>query len=183
MSVLIYVFAEDVTIKTEKENYNSTPPRPGRRVVIPDGTPHHMLTSYIKRAKAKHEKISTLNLISHGAPGQLFLSGANHPPIDQAGNWWFGALRGHFDPTFPMVVIHGCNIASNYGHNPVTGIGWYGFNQSGVGYDYCRSMAQATQAFVQAGIHAQYNDSAHEMEGPTITVSPKGEAFGTEFAL
>ena len=183
MSVHIYAFAEDVTLVDEKHRFNSTPPSPGRRVVFPRGTPNFQLTSIIKSAKSRHEKISTLHLVAHGAPGKLFLASCSHPAIDEGGAWWFGALRGHFDATFPLVVIHGCNTASNRNHNPDTGQGWYGHDQGGVGYQFCRVMASATQAIVQAGINTQYNDPMFNMEGPTITVGPNGAAPGAEYAL
>ena len=182
MSVSLFVFAHEVTVPP----YTSSPPpssRTSRRVVIPPGTPAHLITTLIKNGKKKDEKIATLHLVAHGAPGLLFLRGGKYPPIDTAGVWWFGALRNHFEKTFPMVIIHGCNSASNVGHNPTTGVGWYGHNQMGVGFQFCKVMAQATQAIVQAAVNRQSNDRLYQMEGPTITVGPNGAAMGAEYSL
>lgn len=183
MSISIYCYAADVAVAP----YTSTPPRsnrPARRVVIPSGAPRHAITGYIKKAKKKEEKISTLHLVAHGAPGVLFLSGARFPKLafDAGSAAWFGALKGHFDESFPLIVIHGCNSGSNLGHNPNSGLGWYGHNQSGAGYRFLLAMAQAAQTMVQGAINRQANDSMYGMEGPTITVGPRGAAMGAEYS-
>ena len=183
MSVAIYCYAQEVAVPP----YTSKPPKsstPSRRVVIPCGTPRHSICGLIKKAKSKHEKITTLHLVAHGSPGVLYLSGGRYPglAIDAGAASWFGALKGHFDPTFPLIVIHGCNSASNVGHNANNGLGWYGHNQAGAGYNFLLEMAKATQAMVQGAIHRQSNDRGYQMEGPTITVGPKGAVAGAEFA-
>ncbi|MCP5420965.1 MAG: hypothetical protein H6970_11985 [Gammaproteobacteria bacterium] len=183
-SVEIYAFAEDVSKPPFTSLIPPTRANYGRyRVVISDGTPRHALTSAIKHAKKTDEKIGKLHLISHGAPGLLFLSGGKHAQLalDADACSWFGALRAHFDTIFPEIFIHGCNVASDITYNPGTGIGNYDMSQSGIGYRFLLAMAQATNTIVTGCIHRQFNDTFHLLEGPRITVGPKGAVSGAEY--
>jgi hypothetical protein len=90
-------------------------------------------------------------------------------------------LKIHFEKTFPRIIVHSCQIASDAGHDPVSGVGVYNRNQTGIGYNFLLTLAQATNTIVEAGIHEQRNDARCQLEGARITVGPNGAVMGAEF--
>ncbi len=182
MSVSIYAFAEEVALSAANI-FSQRSSEKRYRVVIPAGTPRYALTSLISRAKLKDEKISTLHLIAHGGPGKLALSGVKfrEQVLDVGACSWFGALKIQCEKAFPRIIVHGCQVASDLGHDPKSGVGVYHGNQTGVGYNFLLALAQATNTIVEAGIHVQGNDSRCQLEGSRITVGPNGAVPGAEF--
>ncbi|MGD2249288.1 MAG: hypothetical protein PVF58_12850 [Candidatus Methanofastidiosia archaeon] len=164
--------------------HEAAPAEKGLNVVVVKITKDMTMAQVVSEIKTKVEEkggglgsISLMRFFGHGNAGTM--------EFGKVFRYWtvepLKELAPYFDPEGKGLELHGCYTGSavhvpgqdcsNPGrfyprtHQP---------GRVGLGYELLYELSFQMKVPVTGGINCQYGDSAHKLEGPTITVSPDG---------
>ncbi len=131
----------------------------------------------VKAAGGGPGSISMLRFFGHGNAGTMdFGKGLQSWTVEP-----FKELASWMDPDGKGLELHGCYTGSAIyvlGQDCSKPGAFYPREHRpgvvGIGYDLLSELSFVLDAPVTAGVNCQHGDSAHKLEGPTITVSPDG---------
>jgi hypothetical protein len=164
--------------------HQAAPLERGQNVVVVEikktMTMREVVSKVVKEVKARGggpESISIMRFFGHGNAGMM--------EFGRDLQYWnvepFKELATYLDPNGKGLELHGCYTASAvyvpgqdcskpgafYPRTPQPGY-------IGPGFELLTALSNVLRAPVTGGVNCQYEDPAHKLEGPTITVSPSG---------
>ncbi|MGC1121103.1 MAG: hypothetical protein WBA22_08410, partial [Candidatus Methanofastidiosia archaeon] len=164
--------------------HQAAPLEKGQNVVVVEirktMTMKDVVSKIVKEVKAKGggpESISIMRFFGHGNAGMMeFGKDLQYWDVEH-----FKELATYLDPNGKGLELHGCYTASAvsvpgqdcskpgafYPREPQPGY-------VGPGFELLLALSQVLHAPVTGGVNCQYEDPAHKLEGPTMTVSPDG---------
>jgi hypothetical protein len=164
--------------------HQAAPLERGQNVVVVEikktMTMKEVVSKIVKEVKARGggpESVSIMRFFGHGNAGMM--------EFGRDLQYWnvepFKELATYLDPNGKGLELHGCYTASAvyvpgqdcskpgafYPRTPQPGY-------IGPGFELLTALSTVLRAPVTGGVNCQYEDPAHKLEGPTITVSPSG---------
>jgi hypothetical protein len=139
-----------------------------------------VVSKIVKEVKARGGgpgSVSIMRFFGHGNAGMMeFGRDLQYWDVEP-----FKELASYFDPSGKGLELHGCYTASGVyvpGQDCSKPGAFYPRRSQpgyiGPGFELLTALSTALQAPVTGGVNCQYEDPAHKLEGPTITVSPSG---------
>ncbi|MBU6997073.1 MAG: hypothetical protein HXS42_05420 [Theionarchaea archaeon] len=164
--------------------HQAAPLERGQNVVIVEikktMTMREVVSKIVEEIKARGggpESVSIMRFFGHGNAGMM--------EFGRDLQYWnvepFRELATYLDPNGKGLELHGCYTASAVsvpGQDCSKPGAFYPRESQpgyvGLGFELLLALSTVLNAPVTGGINCQYEDPAHKLEGPTISVSPSG---------